>query len=134
MQTINEVEQIKILQQEVKDLQKRLDVYEKLIVVGPFKINLRQNMFWVDNEPVELTKAQWEMMCKFMKRPGYTIPFEELIKSVKTHKSSRDTTKATVRQYLFYLKEALGGYTYLLKNIRGEGFQLDSVFNAPKRK
>ncbi|MEO1315466.1 MAG: response regulator transcription factor [Pseudomonadota bacterium] len=95
----------------------------KVLQVGPIVLNAESLMTFVDEQPIEMSAREREMLALFLSKPGRVFSRERILNAVWG--LSEDPLTNVVDVYVSKLRRKLGPHAGLLKTVRGAGYRLD---------
>lgn len=96
---------------------------KKVLQVGPIMLNAESLMTFVDEQPIEMSAREREMLALFLSKPGRVFSRERILNAVWG--LSEDPLTNVVDVYVSKLRRKLGPHAGLLKTVRGAGYRLD---------
>ena len=100
------------------------DEYEGTLVVGNISMKEKEHMVFVQDEKVELTHKEFEMLKFFMEHPGVVFTRDELMNSIWGMAYVAETR--TVDMHIKTLRQKLGSAGVQIKTVIGVGYRLES--------
>jgi DNA-binding response OmpR family regulator len=96
------------------------------LVCGELKINLITRKFFVNNNEIELTNNEFDLMAYFLKNQDRVISINELAENV--WEIGFDTRTNYVNVYLSYIRKKMRPYTSrkYFKTVRKQGFKISA--------
>ncbi|MCL6446476.1 MAG: response regulator transcription factor [Alicyclobacillus sp.] len=90
--------------------------------VGTITVNLERRRAYCNDQPVELTAREFELLVHFMRHPNQVFTRNELLVEVWGFESPVDTNVVDV--YVGYLRQKLDKEKRYLQTVRGMGYAL----------
>lgn len=115
-----------ILLARVRALQRRLENNfnkKEALSLGPFKIDLTNHSFSVDNTEVGLTKSEFTLMTTLLRNIGKVMSRASLVSIIQGDEIH--VTSRTIDTHIFGLRKKLGMYGKLIESIRGIGYRIN---------
>lgn len=94
----------------------------KIVELGKIKINTTNKEVWLNNEPLQLTKTEYNILLLLMTHPEQTFNREEIINH--SWGTSVYVTDRTVDVHITRLRKKLGEYASYIVNRLGYGYKL----------
>ncbi len=95
---------------------------------GRVKLDFRQLRCWIDQEQVELSAKEFEILKDFAARPGEVVRREDLLERVWGYSPDNLPSTRTVDNFLMKLRQKLEedpAVPRLLVSVRGAGYRLE---------
>ena len=106
---------------ETKQENKNQTKDKSLIQIGEIKINSNNKEVWIENQPVALTKTEYNILELFMNNPDRTFSREDIITNAWS--GSVYVTDRTVDVHITRLRKKLGKYANYIINRLGYGYK-----------
>lgn len=93
--------------------------------IGSLRIDLQRKEVTREGTPVYLTNREFELLCYLLKRPGQTVPKDELLRGVWGYEGK--TYSRTVDVHIFTLRQKIETHPAtpeLIKTVTGIGYKL----------
>jgi DNA-binding response OmpR family regulator len=97
--------------------------------LGRLTIDLSGHQLQIDSEPVELTRREWLVLESLAHNTGRIVSKERLMQALAGWE--QDLTPNAVETHISRLRAKLGSAA-LIRTIRGLGYRLDEVGDAPR--
>jgi two-component system, OmpR family, response regulator len=93
--------------------------------IGPFRLNLLERSIWLDDELLELTEREYQILEYFLRRPRQVVTRDMLLEQVWKLKFFPQTNVVDV--HIHKLRRKIDGSreTSYIRNLRGQGFMFD---------
>ncbi len=91
--------------------------------VGPLKIDLERRIVTVDDEEIELTRTEFDILATLAKRPGAAITRRRLVE--RCLDEEREGTERTLDVHVSRIRKKLGDASDLLQTVWGIGYKLE---------
>jgi two-component system phosphate regulon response regulator PhoB len=95
------------------------------IADGSLVIDLDRHVVLVHDEPVELTRTEFDILHCLVSRPGFVRTRDQIIKTV--HGVTAVLTSRTVDVHITALRRKLGPLGGLVTTVRGVGYRVDET-------
>lgn len=115
---------VAVLQERVKALLRRRDDpadVRDLIVSQGIKIDRRRHRVTAGNEPLELTKSEFELLVTLARQPGRVFNRNELIDSALGDDVM--VLERTIDVHIRAVRKKLGPFADLIETVRGMGYR-----------
>jgi len=93
------------------------------IASGSLIIDVDQRTVTVEDEPVDLTRSEFEILHCLVSRPGFVRTRDQIISAV--HGESMVLTSRTVDVHITAIRRKLGDLGKIIRTVRGVGYRLD---------
>lgn len=115
----------KILVARVEALLRRANVFNKdeVIKVGGIEINKAAHMVYIEDEPVELSFKEFELLTYFVENQGIALSREKILNSVWNYDYFGDAR--TIDTHVKKLRNKLGEKGNYIKTIWGMGYKFE---------
>jgi DNA-binding response OmpR family regulator len=90
---------------------------------GPFRIEVSNRRFYIEEKEVHLTKSEFEIMVTLLNSVGKVLSRKELkyiVQGDEVHVTDR-----TIDTHIFGLRKKLGNKSVLIESVRGIGYRLN---------
>ena len=101
------------------------EVPQTFITFGPLKINKESHQVWVDEEEINLTILEFNLVCTFVERKGKTQSRAQLLNDVWG--TNADLTTRTVDTHVKRLRDKLKSAGRFIQTIRGVGYRFQQT-------
>lgn len=98
---------------------------EELIRFEGLSVNLKSFEVKVDDNPVELTYAEFKALSYLISKPGRVFTRQQIIDGIWDDEY-RVVTLKTVDVHVAHLREKLGKYGRFIKTVRGVGYKFET--------
>lgn len=95
---------------------------EDVIEIDDIRLDRKQHLVFVDNEPVELTYKEFELLDYLMRNKGIVLTREKLL--VTVWNLDYEGESRTVDVHIGSLRQKLGESGQLITTVRGVGYKL----------
>ena len=92
---------------------------------GPFVFDKNNVVFYLDNEPVDLTAIEFKLLLYLCQRAGQAQDRNDLLQSIWGY--SDDVYSRTLDTHMKRLRKKLGEYSSLIETVRGVGYLVRKV-------
>lgn len=99
--------------------------YPDIIEVGALKVDLRSKMLYLENEPVKLSKKEFEVLAFLVSHRGCIYSREQLI--AELWKEAPYVLDRTVDVHIARIRSKLGKYKNCITNRSGYGYVFNPV-------
>lgn len=96
--------------------------------LGPMSIDFDGRTVSVDNEPVELTAVEFDILAELARRPGMALSRRQLVE--RALPSESEATDRTLDVHISRIRKKIGVAGELVQTVWGIGYKLD---NSKKR-
>ena len=96
---------------------------DHLLKVGSLVVNLDEHTVAIDNERVQLTLKEFELLRLFLSRPGIAFTRDRLFNEIWGADYVGETR--TVDMHIRTLRVKLGDYGKMIETVRGVGYRLE---------
>ena len=107
----------------IRRVYKRDEKTSECIEIKGLKIDKISRKVYVDNEKVELSLKEYELLLYLVENKGIAISREKFITNVWGY--SYDGFDRTLDTHIKLLRKALKEYSYMIETIRGFGYRFD---------
>jgi DNA-binding response OmpR family regulator len=101
--------------------------FNRSITVGPFCINFDQQRIIIENNPVELTPKEFNILKTLIERKNLLVTRNQLMEQVWD--ISNDSLARTIDMHISSIRKKIGKYSSWIKTKRGFGYML-SIDNS----
>ena len=98
---------------------------QTLITFGPLTINKESHQVWVEEEEINLTILEFNLVCTFVERKGKTQSRAQLLNDVWG--TNADLTTRTVDTHVKRLRDKLKVAGQFIQTIRGVGYRFQQT-------
>nr|WP_200942149.1 response regulator transcription factor [Angustibacter sp. Root456] len=95
---------------------------ETALVVGRVRLDPARRLAWADDQPVDLTTTEFDLLTHLMRRPGRVFGRAELLSQVWAYPA--DDSSRTVDVHVAQLRAKLGAASPI-RTVRGVGYAAD---------
>ncbi len=88
---------------------------------GPILIDLERHEVTVDDEPVELTLAEFRLLVALAQRPGRVYPRARLVHQITA--GGHQISERNIDVHIAALRRKLGGHSAMIATVRGVGYK-----------
>lgn len=96
-----------------------------ILTAGNLSLNTREHTVFVENQRVQLTLKEYDVLKKFMENPGRVFSRDQLLRSVWGADYTGETR--TVDVHIGTLRTKLGSCGDLIETVRGVGYRMEAV-------
>ncbi|MGM0596499.1 MAG: response regulator [Myxococcota bacterium] len=96
----------------------------KKIEYGDLSIDIDKHQVIIDEEPIELTVTEFNLLVLMAARPQHVFSREAIINQVKGQ--NYYVTERSVDVQIVSLRKKLGNYSRLIKTVRGVGYKFEN--------
>ena len=96
---------------------------EHLLKAGGLVVNLDEHTVSIDNERIQLTLKEFELLRLFLSRPGIAFSRDQLFNDIWGADYVSETR--TVDMHIRTLRVKLGDYGKMIETVRGVGYRLE---------
>lgn len=96
---------------------------EHLLKAGSLVVNLDEHTVTIDNERIQLTLKEFELLRLFLSRPGIAFTRDQLFNDLWGADYVGETR--TVDMHIRTLRMKLGDYGKMIETVRGVGYRLE---------
>lgn len=89
------------------------------------EVNLEERTVYLDEERMDITLKEFEMLCLFMRNPGRVFTRDSLLNTIWGIDYDGETR--TVDVHIRTLRKKLGRYGDLITTVRGVGYRMETV-------
>ena len=107
----------------IKAVVRRKDEFNKILRVGTLELNELSRTITIDNNNVEFTHTQFEILCLFLKNQGIALSRENIIENIWGYTYEADDR--TIDAHIKLVRSKLGKYKDCIKTIRGVGYKFE---------
>lgn len=107
----------------IKAVSKRFKNEEDVIKVGNIVINNLSHEVLVDNEKVEVTHTQFELLTLFLTNPNIALTRDKIIEAIWGYEYEAEDR--TIDAHIKLLRSKLGKYRNSIKTIRRVGYKFE---------
>ena len=93
------------------------------IVIDELELNLKKRKLKIDNEGIELTKKEFEILTLLLQREGYIMSRDDILKRVWDEHTI--VAERTIDVHMARLRKKLGEYGRFIKNKPGYGYTFE---------
>jgi two-component system, OmpR family, phosphate regulon response regulator PhoB len=98
----------------------------QLVHMGTIRLNPETRQVTIDNQPINLTQLEFDLLRFFMTHPEKVKTREQLLKDVWTH-WSEEVLDRTVDAHVKRLRAKLGTARHYLQTVRGLGYRFSAT-------
>lgn len=111
----------------VKAILRRTTKEEKneILSAGGIKLDLSSFQLFIDNEPVEVTKTELQLLKILIEKPGKVFSRDELLD--KLWGDEKCVVDRTIDVHIKKIRDKLGTYSNWVKTVRGVGYFFEMV-------
>lgn len=121
---ISKLSSLKLIKTRIELILKRYDTESREIIEsGGIKINLTTHTITVDNQPLELSLKEFELLTYLMKNENKALTREQLLKNVWDYDYYEDSR--TLDTHIKKLRKRLGNSKDYIKTIWGVGYKFE---------
>jgi two-component system response regulator MtrA len=91
--------------------------------VGPLQIDFERRIVTVDDDEIELTRTEFDILATLAKRPGAAITRRRLVE--RCLDEEREGTERTLDVHVSRIRKKLGDASDLLQTVWGIGYKLE---------
>lgn len=103
-----------------------------LSITENFIIDFNRYEVWIEGKHLDLTLTEFKILQLLTKRPGWVYNRSQILDYLWGN--DKTVIERTIDVHIRNLREKMGAYAYLIKNIRGVGYQFsDEVENELKK-
>lgn len=113
----------KILVARVEAILRRTNVVEDVLSVGGIVLDLEAHQVKIDDEPVDLSYKEFELLTYFVKNKGVALSREKILNNVWNYDYFGDAR--TIDTHVKKLRSKLGDKGDYIKTIWGMGYKLE---------
>ena len=113
-----------VLMARVNKLLKRDKIIHQEINFGAIKMDLAAREVFIDNEKVNLTPKEYELLKFFIDNKGIALSRDKILNAVWNYDYFGDLR--TVDTHIKQLRAKLGNYSYYISTVRSIGYRLDA--------
>ena len=95
---------------------------DSLITIGSLVIDTTKLRVFVDEQTIDLTRIQFNLLCTLARRPGRVYPLVVLRSEIAEHGGNPD--EKSVKSHIFHLRKRLGPAGNYIQTVRGLGYML----------
>ncbi|MBQ3021267.1 MAG: response regulator transcription factor [Bacilli bacterium] len=107
----------------IKAVCKRNEKAIKITSIGGIKINELSRTVLIDNEEVEFTQTQFDLIALFLKNPKVAFTREMIIDNIWGY--SYEADNRTIDAHIKLVRNKLGKYKNCIKTVRGVGYKFE---------
>ncbi len=112
----------------VKNILKRINRSEheekEIINIGDnITIDLKKHSVLIENRKIELTATEFKILKLLGQRPGWVYSREKILRMLWGNE--KNVLDRTVDVHIRHLREKLGKYSCIIKNVRGVGYKIE---------
>lgn len=96
---------------------------EHLLKTGGLVVNLDEHTVTIDNERIQLTLKEFELLRLFLSRPGIAFTRDQLFNDIWGADYINESR--TVDMHIRTLRSKLGNYGKLIETVRGVGYRFE---------
>jgi two-component system alkaline phosphatase synthesis response regulator PhoP len=96
---------------------------DRLLKVGSLVVNLDEHTVTIDNERIQLTLKEFEILRLFLSRPGIAFTRDQLFSDIWGADYVGETR--TVDMHIRTLRVKLRDYGKMIETVRGIGYRLE---------
>lgn len=105
----------------IRSLLRRSKIEDKVMEIGKLFIDLDKRTVSIDQNPVDLTFKEFELLKYFVKNQGRAIPREELINQIWGYDFIGESR--TLDVHINSLRKKLGSYSDCIQSVRQVGYR-----------
>ncbi len=105
----------------IKAVTKRNNKHTKIIIVGNIKLDELSRTAYIDNNEVELTHTQFDLLTLFLKNENIVFTREMIIDKIWGY--TYEAEDRTIDAHIKLLRVKLGKYKNSIKTVRGVGYK-----------
>lgn len=93
------------------------------IKVGPFRFDKNALVFYLEQQPIDLTSTEFKLLLFLCERPGKSLSRGDLLRTVWGY--SDDVHSRTLDTHMKRLRQKIGRFASSIETIRGVGYRLN---------
>jgi DNA-binding response OmpR family regulator len=113
-----------VLMARINMILKRQSEEESKLVFGHIRMDLSSREVFVDENKIELTPKEFELLRYFIKNKGIALSRDKILNAVWNYDYYGDLR--TVDTHIKQLRAKLGTYAYYISTVRSVGYRLDA--------
>ena len=118
---------LKLLESRIQSLLRRIITKENSLDFGPLKIILDEFSIKLNDENIELTQTEFDILVLLAKNQNKVFSRDELINRVLGHNVI--VTERTIDVHIRNIRQKLNNHADCVKSIRGRGYVFRNEFN-----
>jgi len=107
----------------IKAVSRRNENNIKILKVGGIEINELSRTIKIDNEEIDFTHTQFEILSLFLKNIGIALSRENIIENIWGY--TYEAEDRTIDAHIKLVRSKLGKYKNCIKTVRGLGYKFD---------
>ncbi|WP_070963614.1 winged helix-turn-helix domain-containing protein [Vibrio sonorensis] len=105
-----------------------MNVSEQQLIIGPIKVDLQHRQVFLDNLPIKLTTAEFELLHLLAQHVGTVVSRDDIAQQIRGYEY--DGLDRSIDRRISRLRRSLLDDPHepkLIKTIRGQGYQLCAI-------
>lgn len=94
------------------------------LIAGPLKLDLTARQVFVEDQPIELTRAEFDILAELARRPGMAVTRRQLVERVLPGES--DNAERTLDVHVSRIRKKLADAAPMLETVWGIGYRLNA--------
>ena len=107
----------------IKAVVRRNNEIQKVLKVSTLELNELSRTLTIDNELIDLTHTQFEILTLFLKNKGIVLSRDSIIENIWGY--TYEAENRTIDAHIKLLRSKLGKYKDCIKTVRGVGYKFE---------
>ena len=107
----------------IKAVVRRNNETQKVLKVSTLELNELSRILTIDNELIDLTHTQFEILTLFLKNKGIVLSRDSIIENIWGY--TYEAENRTIDAHIKLLRSKLGKYKDCIKTVRGVGYKFE---------
>ena len=107
----------------IKAVVRRNNEIQKVLKVSTLELNELSRTLTIDNELIDLTHTQFEILTLFLKNKGIVLSRDSIIENIWGY--TYEAENRTIDAHIKLLRSKLGKYKDCIKTVRGVGYKYE---------
>ena len=107
----------------IKAVVRRNNETQKVLKVSTLELNELSRTLTIDNELIDLTHTQFEILTLFLKNKGIVLSRDSIIENIWGY--TYEAENRTIDAHIKLLRSKLGKYKDCIKTVRGVGYKFE---------